>query len=81
MIFMNTGNVFFQIGALMKPYSVRHLYVNLAYMLNSLIVYILIYRSYKNIGYNVYFACILMMIRQAIRIADIEEVYLHVDES
>ena len=69
---MNITYFAWQLKAIINPFSQRHMNVNLAYMVNTFVVFVLIYRSYKALSLNVYISCIIMMVRQGIRILDLE---------
>ena len=65
-----------QVIALLKPENVKTTYVYSAFTVNSFLIWFLVYRSYKknaNMSTTVYPAYVLFVIRQLLRLADIDD--------
>ena len=47
-IYVNTSNLFYQMGALMAPKTKQHMYMNWLYMLITFFCYFLLYKSFSS---------------------------------
>ena len=79
LIVSNLSNMVFQAGALLKPIGERHFYMNLYYMINSIVMVTLQAMSFKQDKYLclVLLNSALFMIRTSTRIIDIEQTSKH----
>ena len=80
MIMYNISNMTFQAQALYNPINEKHLYMNIAYSINSIVCIILQAVTFKDDKYLglILLNSYLFMIRMSLRIVDIEETALHI---